>query len=529
VTSFVWLSWIGSVIFAFAPEQKVEGAPSTIEAEVDVTEPLADYQDQAPLDVEVILNDSSRAYLEARSRLESHPEIAAEALLDRLEAVPPPGPAERKRLLDILARLGGNVDVELFATELRRAIARAPKPSAALEAADRIRPLLRAQGAAALVPLLTLVGDREVPTNVRAVLLEDLVEVSPNARLGDIVALVSGGGGTLQASLRRAVEHRGHSDDEARTILAANLDTAIYTPQGLDPTSTARLPALLVLRARLGRGPEPEFVTHLRTLVRGTDAPFTIRVAAIRSLGALDSELATTALLELGRQYLAPLERNTQTGEVLGALVLGALVPKAAAGLATDLALANEDSPRLATLGYRLADLPADQAWLDLALANPWPEVRRAALSRVEAPCNDDVVALLSRTSTTTDRGGDPIRVVARNALQALGRCESPNATDALLRELRDSRADPQLRTEAARQLVRHGGPDGVTAVAKVLDGDSDRGFARRLIVALRYAPEPTETATRVLCARLGEDNEVAWEAALTLRELHPQEPDICN
>src|SRR5690606_30746132 len=65
-----------------------EGPAATAAAPEDGLED--DYVEQAPLDVETLLTGSSRAYLRARARLEEHPELAADAILDRLATVPPP-------------------------------------------------------------------------------------------------------------------------------------------------------------------------------------------------------------------------------------------------------------------------------------------------------------------------------------------------------------------------------------------------------------------------------------------------------
>src|SRR5690606_19412008 len=112
-----------------------------------------DYVEQAPLDVETLLTGSSRAYLRARARLEEHPELAADAILDRLATVPPPTSTDRKRLLDVLAVLGLPDHVELFAQELRRAVDRAQSYQDEAKALEQWLPLLVEQGAAAVAPL----------------------------------------------------------------------------------------------------------------------------------------------------------------------------------------------------------------------------------------------------------------------------------------------------------------------------------------------------------------------------------------
>ena len=77
---------------------------------------------RAKADVQTILTGTGQDYLQARARLTGHPTQGARALVGRLQGVPPPIAAERKRILDVLAELGQPEHLRLFADELRHAV-----------------------------------------------------------------------------------------------------------------------------------------------------------------------------------------------------------------------------------------------------------------------------------------------------------------------------------------------------------------------------------------------------------------------
>ncbi|MEX1365781.1 MAG: hypothetical protein AB1Z98_21820, partial [Nannocystaceae bacterium] len=172
--ALLWPLWTPAVV--------VEPPPSMSEPTAEPPAKLDDYTEQAPLDVDMLINDSSKEYLRARARLEEHPQLAAEAILDRLATVPPPTSTDRKRLLDVLAVLGLPDHVELFAAELRRGLKRAQTPDAETKAVAQWLPLIVDAGENGISILTTFIADTELSLSVRSSLLDALVEVTPVER-----------------------------------------------------------------------------------------------------------------------------------------------------------------------------------------------------------------------------------------------------------------------------------------------------------------------------------------------------------
>ena len=482
------------------------------------------YEEQAPLDVDTVLTDTSKAYLEARARLVAHPDDAAGALLDRLTAVPPPGPAARKRLLDILAELKRPEHVELFAKELRNAVMQAPNAELKLAGAERWRPLLLDQGAASAPALAKLVGDKELPLAIRSLLIDDLVAVTETSGLGELVVLVGRGDVSLRGQLRRAMARRTKTEAAARTTVVkaadAAIDKATATPP--DKAEQGRLPQLLQFRASVSGGQDAAFTDRLRALATDRGQPFTTRVASIRGLGDMEEPAARESLRGVANAELGQTPRS-QSAEILGWLALNALPDEDAGKIAGALNLHEDDAPRLAAVGYALGPLPAGHVWLARSQRNPWPTVRQSALGRVAGPCDDKTVQHLAKISGPTDKGGETDRVVARAGVQALGRCGGKLANKQLTALLQNSRADVEQRAEAARQLARHGGPSGLDAVAKALSGESSGTLARRLATAIGYAPQPTPAAAEALCTTAAAGGEVSRAAFKSLVALYPE------
>lgn len=488
--------------------------------------PAADpYEVQAPLDVETILTDSGRGYLDAWGRLEQHPALAAEAILDRLAAIPALGPAERKRLLDILAGLKRPEHVALFAKELRRAVVNADGPKEAEAAAQRWRGLLTEQGASAVPHLQTLVGDKDMPIEVRAKLVQDLVTVTPPDSAGGLVVLLGRGHRRLRRTLRSALVGWAKVDAAAASNLRASADRALeelLADEASDERGSARATALVWFRAHIADSKDTAFIQRLRELSTDDDEAFALRVAAVRGLGRIDAKPARAALESVARDQLSTAKRQTQRGEVLGWVALRQLPAAKARPLVDGLALRSESAPRLASVGYELGSLPRSGPWLSAALANPWPEVRQAALSRVEAPCTEGDLDKLAELGGPTGRGGDRDGAVARSATQAMGRCGGDKAQSLLAKQLKNDATGLEQRAEAGRQLIKRGGPEGLDIVAKVLRRDDlERALVRRLAGAMRFAKAPTPKATAALCGRLEDGGEIAWAAAQSLKSLH--------
>lgn len=501
--------------------------PEATPPDASTAEPEADPGGlaQAKADVEVILTDTSRRYLEARARLVADPVAGATALLDRLEATPPPGPAERKRILDVLAELSRPEDLARFADELRRAVLQASSPTHAVEAAERWRPLLLQQGEGAVGVLEELVGDRRLPAEVRALLLDDLVTQSPSERLVGYAALLGRGQASLQTTLERALERRAARDPQDHATILASLDVALATPQALAPRDFA---ARLRLRARLG-GSDPALLQRLERLALDPAAEFGHRIAAVDGLAR---QAALGPLETIARQALAGPTAPAQAAEIVATVALHRLAqdaPERVEGIADATDLHRMPTPRLAVVGLRHGTLAGDANWLPTALANPWPQVRQTALERVRSTCRAPELQRVTPLVSVPERGGDPDRAVTRAALAVLGHCTTPATSRALVRVLRDDAHHLDVRAEAGRQLVRHAGAKGVDAVARTLRRHPGRRLERRLAVALRYAAAPTPLATRVLCSRVDDPTEVAGEAAATLATWYPEGRDVCG
>ncbi len=296
-----------------------------------------------------------------------------------------------------------------------------------------------------------------------------------------------------------------------------------------DPEEVGRLPALLRFRARISADDSGAVTTRLLDVAQDDDAGFGARAAAVRGLGALELEPAIAALESVARTQLDAQRRDTQRGEVLGWLALSGLPESRAESTTHTLALIDADAPRLAVLGYRFAPRQANYPWLAPALKNPWPQVRQAAMQRVDAPCEGEIVRVLARQGGRSDEGGDSDRAAARAAVSALGRCGGSDATRALQRLLSDASGDMELRSEAARQLTKRGGLPGAERVAKLLASGPDRAFARRLAASLRHAPATSPKIDAALCDELQTPGPVARAAADSLRALHPERIDPCR
>ncbi len=502
-----------------APDVPSPAEPS-LTAPVATTEPADDYVEQAPLDVDTVINDSSRAYLHARARLEEHPELAAEAILDRLTTVPPPTSPDRKRLLDVLAVLGLPDHVELFARELRRGVMRAQTPDDETKAVDAWLPLVIAQGPAAVGPLTTLVADKELPISTRVPLLGALVEVTAPERVGELVTLVGRGARPLRRELQRALKRRASVDPPTRQALTNATDTALAEGE------PARMPGLVRLRGALTEPTDTTFIGTLGAMAADDDRPFAVRVASLRALTDLDSSPAHRALEAVATDALAPPQRGTQRGELIAWLALRGMPPQLVRPLADAHDLTAADAPRLATVGFWNSSLAADQSWLAPALDNPWPQVRKAALARVQGPCVGSTVKLLEQRAHLAGRNPEEDRAVARSSIQALGRCSAGSTLAGLLS---DADLDLELRAESARQLARLGDDASISAIAKVLGRNPERILARRMASALRHMPRATPEGDAVLCELATRADEAGHAARESLRALHGDLKAACQ
>ncbi|MBK9754871.1 MAG: hypothetical protein IPO88_15495 [Nannocystis sp.] len=483
---------------------------------------------QVEADLDAVLSERGKAYLEARARLEARPALAAPRIAERLRRVPAPTPADERRLLALLAGMARSEDLEMFATQLRRDVAashhQTPGARDELRAAAPWRTILREQGAAALPVLTALVGDREFSPELRALLIADMVGATPPERLPELVALVGAGAPELRVALRQALGKRAQTSASERAALIAAVEAAIATG---DPPRRA---ALIGLRAAIAADSDGEFMAAMIREAGDEAAPFIVRVAALRVLLTRAADPAVQASLQgLAARHLDPAVRERQASEILGALALQGLAGAVARGLVNRLALLAADAPRIASVAYGAADLPAGGEWLTTSQTHPWPEVRSAALARVAGPCGAPVVKQLAKIADATGRHGEAEAIVAREAIAALGRCGGEQARRALTDLLDAADQEGDRRAEAGRQLIKYFGSVGADAAAAALNRTPDTGLALRLLRALQRSDVAATPAVREALCSATEAVETAAAARQAIAALLPGEDAPCG
>lgn len=492
--------------------------------------PASDAYDAARVDadLEVVLHERGKPYLDARARLEAHPQVVAPQIVLRLRRSPAPTAAEQQRLLALLAAVARPEDLELFAAQLRReVIANRSFTQGAgdeLRIAEPWRVLLRGQGAVAALALRGLVAEREFTEDLRSLLLGDLVAVTPSAGLVELVGLVGAGTPALRQALRQALARRAAASPAERTVLLAAVDAAIAGSDG------SRKASLIGLRASLASGADATFTAAMITVAEDDASAFPVRVAALRVL--VDRAADETVQQSLGRVvtvHLDPEKADIQASEVLGALALQGLRSADGVALITRLGLTNAAAPRVASAAYAVAPLSPDGAWLDASQDHPWPEVRSAALARVEGPCAAPVLKRLARVADATRRTSEAEAIVAREAITALGRCGGDAARKALEKLLDATDQDGDRRAEAARQLIKHHGITGADAVASALNREGAPSQSVRFIKALQRMPEPPSPAVREALCSATEETETAAAARQAIASLIPDETAPCG
>ncbi len=477
-------------------------------------------------DIDAILHGRGRAYLSARARLEANPDVAIPVLRDRIGA-PAPGLNEsgKHRLLNVLGTFKRPEDLRWFADALVQSVAIATAgeallggPSETADTSDVLiepwRTLIVDQGVRSVDVLVELVNDRRLPTKVRGGLLNDLVEVQSSEGVLGLVESLGRGDAELEAYLRRALAARGrrHATDSAR--LLSHISTAQRAEA--DPRRAA---ALLFAWGSLAPADDAVFGHYLADRARDSNAVFPVRVAAVRLLVARPaSHSRRTALTRLASVELQPARRASQASEILGYLALGGLDPDLAREIVDRTKLLGSDAPRLASLAYLRGSLPEGD-WLRPALENPWPQVRRDALSRVRGPCGEGTLTTLHRVATT--QGADAASV-ARAAVRAMGRCGGPASVTLLEAILDDETADITLRAAAIRALVEGDPNHAAHRLATRLTNAPEQELASLLIDGIARAPALDEMAFEALCAAVGPHPRLARRIAQTLGERFP-------
>jgi len=511
-------------LFAATPAPTTSPAPTLAPAPASATYDAI----RADADIEVVLRERGKAYLEARARLEANPQVVAPQVAARLRRSPAPTAAEERRLLALLGAVARPEDLEMFAAQLRREVAASKSFTQGagdeLRVAEPWRALLREQGAAAVAALRGLVADRNFTEDLRSLLLADLVAVTPPEALAELVALVGAGTPALRSALRQALARRATASPTERTALLAAVDAAVAGSEG------SRKASLIGLRAALADGPDPQFTAAMIAVAEDDAAPFAVRVAAVRVLVArADDAIVQQSLERLVARHLDQARLAVQASEILGALAVQGLRGEPGKALVTRLALITAAAPRVASAAYAIATLPGDGAWLDASQDHPWPEVRGAALARVDGPCAAPVLKKLTRIADATRRTSEAEAIVAREAIAAMGRCGGDAARKALAKLVDATDQDGDRRAEAARQLIKHHGTPGADAVASALNREGVPGQMVRFIKALQRSASPPSPAVREALCAATEATETAAVARQAIAALVPDEAAPCG
>ncbi len=434
--------------------------------------------------MQTLLADRGRDYLDARARLEAHPDVATDALLARLGTEQ--GPAERSRLLSVLSGMDAPGLSAMLAEQLRASLLGGQGEAPWLE-------MLVSRGAEAVEPLAHLVGDQELELAQRAVLLDALVQAMPTPRIDELVAMVGRGHSDLQQQLARSLVRRARSDRASVEPLVSGLGRVI------DDAAAPGRPraAALALLSRV-QPDDPALTGRLVGIVDTDDGPFILQAGAARALGGRGPD-ADAALGRLVERHADAARALDQRSELLVAEALAALPDPTAVALADRLDLRTSPAPRLASLGWALQSLPAGHGWLDEALEHPWPEVRAASLGRVDGSCENDTVKRLSTAAGPQSGGGDADGRVGRAALMALGRCGGKQALGAVEKVLRSDGVPFEQRASAGQVLIETDPARGIEAVVDVLRSDPPPGLAEQLAATLGMAAEPSPEQQGVL------------------------------
>lgn len=483
---------------------------------------------EARADIDVVLQGRGREYLDARARLERSPAIAAPLVTARLTGTPAPTLTEQRRLLALLSAIARPEDLALFADALRRDVAAAQKNvserDGELRAAEPWRDILRAQGAAAVPTLTALVAEKGFTEELRALLLGDLVACTPAAGVPELVALVGAGAPALRQALRQALARRALASPAERAALVQVVDVALAASE------PARKAGLILLRAALGDAADAAFTQLAAGIAEDEAAAFVARVAAVRVLVGRRSDPAAQASLEkIAAAHLAPERRAQQASEILGSAALAGLEPARAAALIDRLQLTGADAPRIAAAAWSSATLPAGAAWIDASQQHAWPEVRSAALGRVDRPCDRAVVGRLRAATDLAGPRNEPDPAVAREAIAALGRCGGAEAQAALEAIVADKQQGVDRRAEAARQLVDRHGAVGADVVAAALRAEAEPGVALRLVRALQRLEGSASPAVREALCGAGDRDELAATARKVARDLFSDDEAPCG
>jgi hypothetical protein len=445
----------------------------------------------AEQDLSTVLGGSGHAYLQARGRLGDHLTLAHEVALARLVALDERSAKlegsgasgsdierERGRVIAVLAEAKDPADAPRFAKQLRAVLDRPEAQEDWQVLLDPWRSLLLDLGPSAAASFATLVTDTHLTAAQREFFLHDLVAVTAREQLGTLCAQLGHGDRNLERALRRALVRRARSDEADRAELLASLEAQLADPE----SPPSRRSASLLLRERIG-GLQSAHEAKLVSLATDTQEDFEVRAAALLAIGR--DPVARPAIEELAAFNLEPSRRPEQASEILAWLALSSLPAASQARLTERFTLREAQSPRLAAIAWQSAELDPSADWLEDALAHPWPEVRREAVTRVGASCSTHARNRLRVLSGPQSKGGDADEQFARATLGALGRCGDVEG----LRDLvEDDGIGFERRGSAARALVQHD-PEGSEFVAQLLRGAIDPHLGMQFADAMASAP----------------------------------------
>lgn len=501
-------------------------------------------REHAEADLQIILEQRGKAYLQARARLESYPLLAAELIRERLLASSLP-PSERRHLLTLLASIAKEIDDDLIRQQFFADLKAAKSPSQQLVVVEPWRIILRAKGSDATDFLSELVDDQRLSETLRVHLVEDLVKNAAMNQWPELLVKFSQHSLSIRRALHRHLRKQMSQSSQQKAQFIELLDQQFIRHE-LSRQTQAELPSLraqaelsslrahaelLSLRASLTSASDVDFARRLANIAADPQSPFVQRVVAIRGLEKHHHDPQVQATLtNIVSSYLQELNQIVnQQQEILGWLALQSLPQAQVKELNARYRLFTAQSPRISILGFEQMDrstLEHWESWLELSQKNVWPEVRRTALRRIAKPCSRKLSRRLAQISRGRHADKDPH--VIRESLAALGRCQNTIARRALKKILFQSDQPALLRVEAGRQLMDHYGSFGTKQVIRALATQWEPVLMVGLVRVLAKTHETSEVILDILCEAKTRP-ELAAAANETLLTLFPNDSSPCS
>ncbi len=494
------------------------------------TEPAeaADYGPvEALADAERIETAQREDYMQARERLDAHPELAADAIAQRLRTAMPSAPI-RARLLAALADYRSAKHAGLLVEHWIASVERGGDAVLA-------RQWVETQGESAARPLLLAIREDSHAIELRQSMLDVAVSVAAPATLIELTALLGRGHPTLHGTLRRGLGKRARLDPSFRADLNAALigefDATLAKLRAGPVTADLELHVAGVLSLWAGVSLQGAAELEQRANASLADAtlPFVVRIASLRVLARDDAaRLAHQQVIAaLARAELDASRRDLQSAEILGSEALSMLGAAQARVIVDEVGLLHAvDSPRLMALALTHASLDGakQDSWLATYASDPWPEVHAQALTRVAAPCSRKLVDSLADRAIGRRDGVDPL--VSRRATEALGRCADRRSVDWLAGMLNTSQLSIEERSAAASALLVAQPVEGAQLVGQWLGRAETPVVAALASVISKAAPDLDPEAKSVLkialCEAIPKQPRVIRDLSAALLVLDP-------